>query len=421
MSIDRLFSRTVCINLDRRPDRWARMRDRFARLGMLTVERFSAVDGKDLDAPPQWSGMEGAYGCLRSHMSVIAAAAADGCESVLVLEDDVEFADDLGPKVDRALRELPQDWSFLYLGGFHRRPLIPLGETVGLATHTLSTFAYAVRRPSFGMFLAFDPSLAEAIDIRLARSQGDRPFHCLRRNLGWLECDYSDIQGSVSNHWYIRESLVIGDTCHGDFAGRAVLVVPTRLPAWDGVDPAVISLLTEHFRQAIPGLEVVIDENAVRSSCAYECAGRIAAGCDEPIEYILVAGSPVLFSRSHLIGAMEMCRSSPVVSPFAQVVRLSGADIRRVLTGRRKEIDLSIYLREPCDGLDVGWGFFRRSDLNGIGASRADSRVYQVPSFGLYLRPEEDRDLSPGPRDFTPVPAPECSGFGTQPCERRLR
>ena len=42
MNIDHLFPRTVCINLDRRPDRWRRMCDRFGRYGIGPVERFAA-------------------------------------------------------------------------------------------------------------------------------------------------------------------------------------------------------------------------------------------------------------------------------------------------------------------------------------------------------------------------------------------
>ena len=88
-SIDRLFSRTVCINLDRRPDRWRKMDDASRAWGCGTSKE-----------SPQWmanryqsagrcsAGMEGAYGCLRSHLSVIGAAARDGIDRLLVLEDD---------------------------------------------------------------------------------------------------------------------------------------------------------------------------------------------------------------------------------------------------------------------------------------------------------------------------------------------
>ena len=253
------------------------------------------------------------------------AAESDGCDSLLVFEDDVEFADDIALRIDHVMRELPPNWSFLYLGGFHRRPLIPVSDAVGLASYTLSTFAFAIRRPSFEVFLTFDLESADAIDLRLARLQTARPFHCVRPNIAWVDCDYSDIQGSVSNHWYIKESLVIGDECDTDIVGRVVLVFPLYAPAWRKADRAVVSLLTEHFRQAIPDLKVVVDDRGLLPSDPVECAGRVSAEFGESVEYFLVAGSPVLFSRSHLLGALQMCRTHPAVSPFSEVVQLSRA------------------------------------------------------------------------------------------------
>ena len=42
--------RAYCMNLDRRPERWEFMRAQFSRL-QLPVERFSAVNGRELDVP----------------------------------------------------------------------------------------------------------------------------------------------------------------------------------------------------------------------------------------------------------------------------------------------------------------------------------------------------------------------------------
>jgi glycosyl transferase family 25 len=109
MSVARSFSRIVCINLDRRPDRWRRVRTRFARHGIEPVERFAAVDGSRVAVPEVWKGREGAYGCLRSHLDVVAAARDDRNEDLLVFEDDVEFAPDLGERFARAMAQLPDD------------------------------------------------------------------------------------------------------------------------------------------------------------------------------------------------------------------------------------------------------------------------------------------------------------------------
>ncbi|MFP3711821.1 glycosyl transferase, partial [Paraburkholderia sp. SIMBA_009] len=50
-TIDNTFARKVCINLDRRPDRWEAMQRKFAEQNILTVERLSAVDARQVTVP----------------------------------------------------------------------------------------------------------------------------------------------------------------------------------------------------------------------------------------------------------------------------------------------------------------------------------------------------------------------------------
>ena len=44
MKLNNYFDKIICINLDRRPDRWREAQEQFKKAG-ITVERFSAVDG----------------------------------------------------------------------------------------------------------------------------------------------------------------------------------------------------------------------------------------------------------------------------------------------------------------------------------------------------------------------------------------
>ena len=384
-SIDRLFSRTVCINLDRRPDRWRKMEDRFSRLGMRNVQRVSAVDGKQIQVPGAWAGMEGAYGCLRSHLSVIEAAARDGIDRLLILEDDAEFAPDFITRLGNAFEELPDDWSILYLCGSHRRPPVPLSDSLAQASYTLSTLAYAVSRTAFREILTFDHALPEAIDVRLAEVQSRRVFHCVRTNLAWPDLDYSDVQGAVTNHWYIRESLVIGDSCGLDMVGRVALIIPVLSPAWRCSDSSAMDYVINYFREAIPEVKVVRDSRPALDVGPEDLARRVSADLDETITYLVVAGSPVFFSKSHLIGALEMCRRHATVSPFCEVVPLSQSDVRRVLSGNRKSLDLSSYSRVRQDGLELGWGFFQRDAMKEDMKS-APRSAFEVPSFALDLR-----------------------------------
>ena len=74
IALTKLFPHRVCINLDRRPERWERMQARFAAAAVGAVERFPAVDGGAGGVPASWPYSSGAYGCLRSHLAVVRAA-----------------------------------------------------------------------------------------------------------------------------------------------------------------------------------------------------------------------------------------------------------------------------------------------------------------------------------------------------------
>ena len=90
---DEFFPHRVCINLDRRPERWEKMQTRLEAAGLGAVDRFPAADGGSGGVPSNWPYSSGAYGCLRSHLAVVEEARAQGWESILIMEDDVVFAE----------------------------------------------------------------------------------------------------------------------------------------------------------------------------------------------------------------------------------------------------------------------------------------------------------------------------------------
>ena len=92
------------INLDRRPDRWAAMSAQLDRLG-IQATRIAAVDARLLAAQenweqsangnaPEWHVDPGAVACAYSHRKALRAFLDSGAQAALILEDDVELADD---------------------------------------------------------------------------------------------------------------------------------------------------------------------------------------------------------------------------------------------------------------------------------------------------------------------------------------
>lgn len=80
------------INLDRSADRRESMQRRLDALGLTSVRRFAAVDGRTLDAKIG-SLSTGEIACFMSHAQVLARPAGDTLR--LVLEDDTLLADSL--------------------------------------------------------------------------------------------------------------------------------------------------------------------------------------------------------------------------------------------------------------------------------------------------------------------------------------
>jgi len=142
--------RALCINLDRRPDRW----ESFAHgCPVPDVERFPAIDGRKVRPPRWWTQGGGAWGCMISHIRILEQALADGFDRdggvVLALEDDALFPPDFTERVERFLRALPADWDQVYFGGQHRgmrvRPPQRVNDEVVRPYMVNRTQAYAVR------------------------------------------------------------------------------------------------------------------------------------------------------------------------------------------------------------------------------------------------------------------------------------
>jgi len=118
------IQKAVCINLDRRPERWKRFSELIEKCNLpFDVERVSAIDGNDDILPEEWGNGRGAgaWGCFRSHWSIIELAYKSRLENILIFEDD---AFPVNPEsvrsfLEESLEELPEDWEQFYLGCEH--------------------------------------------------------------------------------------------------------------------------------------------------------------------------------------------------------------------------------------------------------------------------------------------------------------
>lgn len=145
------FDRVVVISLRRRADRLAAFRQRVAAAWPgQRITFVPAVDGLAYRPPDGWNGTPGAWGCARSHASVVATADADGVERLLVLEDDVTFVPGFAERL--AGLAVPADCQMLYLGGEHLLPPDPGPPGLVRGRNVNRCHAYAVLgRPALAL------------------------------------------------------------------------------------------------------------------------------------------------------------------------------------------------------------------------------------------------------------------------------
>ena len=133
------FDQVRIINLIDRPDRRREMRAQLDRIGALA----SNVEFYDAHRPSKTAGFPGlgARGCFESHLSVLRAARDAQAESLLLLEDDLDFTRDGRERLGPVLDDLAgRSWDFFYgahvLGTDGRRGLVEIaaGEPVMTAS-----------------------------------------------------------------------------------------------------------------------------------------------------------------------------------------------------------------------------------------------------------------------------------------------
>ena len=115
-----IFERVYVINLERRRERLASFLERLpGNWPFRYPERREAIAGNSSPPPRWWKGGNGAWGCYRTHLSILEECLNQDIHSVLILEDDAVCVENFREKTERFFAHLPDDWEMVYLGGQH--------------------------------------------------------------------------------------------------------------------------------------------------------------------------------------------------------------------------------------------------------------------------------------------------------------
>lgn len=203
-TLNTFFDHIFCVNLKRRPDRWAECLREFAKWD-LDVERFDAVDGK-LYWRPGHKVKPGSIGNCMSKIEILRLCIERNYKSVLILEDDVEFQEDFQNKFDEWSREIPESWEMLWLGGNHNWVKdIPLfSPHLIRITNTYSTHAFALRGTLFEEVLRLLEPLEPEDDIILTELQRSHEAYCFMPNLAYQRPGFSDVYERDTDYDFLK-------------------------------------------------------------------------------------------------------------------------------------------------------------------------------------------------------------------------
>ena len=278
IDINDVFPHQVCINLDRRPERWEQSQQEFVRHNIKLVRRFPALDGKVLSVPSHWAYSPGAYGCLVSHLQVVLDARKRNLSSLLIFEDDVALAADFQEKFACCIGQLPPDWDMLFFGAFHDVLPIPVSEHVYRVIRANSTFAYALKHTVFDKFIESNSAPSIPVDVNNMLLQKEFNCYCFMPHLAWVQSVYSDVQERLTNYWYLRESLVLPGSGAIPFVADSLFSIAYHNPARN-------SRLAEHLLRMVgiystrlqdlmltiveQGIDSTIDQKELPHNCLY--------------------------------------------------------------------------------------------------------------------------------------------------------
>jgi len=169
----------VCINLERRPDRWAGIQKSFAKHApWMKLTRLNAVDGSqappsEKDVTAKWSTKRlanmfhwyssktikmspGERGCCASHIKAWKIAAKQ-TKPLIVLEDDAVALPSFEKSLVQALKERPRGTGAIWLSSKDRGTPRRVGEVLMEPDYVWTTVGYVIFPEAARQFLKLRP------------------------------------------------------------------------------------------------------------------------------------------------------------------------------------------------------------------------------------------------------------------------
>jgi GR25 family glycosyltransferase involved in LPS biosynthesis len=203
-NINKYFDKIYCLNLDRRQDRFEKVKCQFDE-NNINFERWSAIDGDNFtdfksNLNERISSIKGeienkySLACLLSHIEIIKDAKSKKYKKILIFEDDVILSKDFSEEV-KILKD--KDWKLFYLGAsqFIWKD-IQIDKGIYKCKNTLGTFAYAIDSSIYDDLLEILEKKEKSVDNYLSIVQDKYLNKCftLYPNIVISDVEDSDIR-----------------------------------------------------------------------------------------------------------------------------------------------------------------------------------------------------------------------------------
>ena len=217
MTLNEYFDKIYCINIDRRVDRWEKCQKIFSKHN-LEVERFSAIDGNTNNYNLGYPFDNELAGAI-SHTKVIEKAKNLNFKNVLILEDDVDFIDDLERSFTELINQIPKSWDGLLFGGNHVGGYTHLTQNVVRVNRSYALHAYALQEKNYDYVINHMNNKIQnvikngkeviknsvAADFFMADLHRSFEWYCFRPHLAWQRTGYSDIQQTIMDYDFLKK------------------------------------------------------------------------------------------------------------------------------------------------------------------------------------------------------------------------
>jgi glycosyl transferase family 25 len=193
-----MFDHIYCINLDSRPDRWAECEAEFIKHGISNVERFVATTVNEIDSPAHIKPSEAAL--VRSHVRVLEDAKEKGYKKILILEDDIEFADTIHDHLDA----VPENWEVLYFGGNHAWGIpYRMNDFLAVANKTLAMHCVGMTESAIDRMLGMI-NYNSPIDVTYAYALYLMNSYVFYPSQAWQRPSWSDLMGQHVDYGFLK-------------------------------------------------------------------------------------------------------------------------------------------------------------------------------------------------------------------------